>query len=174
MKAKSVRYLIALAVIVFVTIPSPVALGKPQTVFVVLANRNATHNFSRGDFVRILRGDVRFWVNRKPIRIILPPRTSADAFGSVLKLLLKLSLADYQQMWEGRRFRGEATILPVVAPDERSAARAVVTDASFLAIIDFERLADIPTAVRGSLQVVTIDGRGPDEDGYLLTAAAAD
>ena len=54
------------------------------------------------------------------------------------------------------------------------AFRAVITDPSFLAIVEAERLSAIPPAMRSSIQILTIDGKGPDSEGYVLAVEVAD
>ena len=138
--------------------------------FAVLVNPKAVQNLSRADLVRVLKGDMRFWSNHQAIRIILPPRASESDFERVLRPLVSLDVASFQRMWEMRRAHGETTTIPIVAPDEQMAIRAVVTDSSFLAIIDADKVSAIPPAMKTSIQVLTVDNRMPDADGYALAA----
>ena len=171
MNRKRIRLLLLLGTLtLFVTH----SFAANRISFTVLVNPKATQNLSRVEFVRVLRGDMRFWSNGRPIRIILPPRSSDGPFERVLRKLLNVDLRGYQQSWDARRFRGETTVLPMVAPDEQMTIRAVITDPSFLAIIESDHLANIPPAMRSALQVMTIDGRGPEAEGYVLATQSAD
>ncbi len=160
------RFLAGLAVLMIAS-AFTADVHAATTAAVIVKSDFQVSGISRADLIRILVGDSRFWSNRVPIRIVIPPRSS-PVLQALYKDLLKTTALEFERQWESRRFRGDATAVPTVSFETPLAVRLVVSQPGFLAIVGADDLEGLPPKLREAVKVVPIDGKLPGSADYAL------
>lgn len=134
---------------------------KASDDIVVIVNANNGYNkLSSEDLRKILLGERMFWIGNFRVALVLRQQGVRER-GQVLEVLLKMSNADSERLWQAKMFRGETSSLPLAVP-----SNGMVT----------EYVADTPGAIsfvagknlRPDLRVLKIDGKFSGEPGYLI------
>lgn len=160
------RFLAALAVLAIV-MAFTADVRAATTAAVIVKGDFQVSGISRADLIRILVGDSRFWSNRVPIRIVIPPRSS-PVLQALYTNLLKTTALEFERQWESRRFRGETAAVPAVSFETPLAIRLVVSQPGFLAVVGSDDLEALPPKLREAVKVVPIDGKLPGSADYAL------
>lgn len=129
---------------------------------VVVSNQNPVNSISSAELRRMFMGETRFWNNStKNVVTVIMRAPGAPDRDVVLKVLFRMSEAEYRKYWIGRVNSGEASS----APAEVFASGALqVLIREIPGAIGVVRTSD----VRPAMKVLKIDGHLPGEPAYTL------
>jgi ABC-type phosphate transport system substrate-binding protein len=138
---------------------APTVKASNDIAVVVNAN-NGFNKLSLEDLRKILLGERTFWIGNVRVALVLRQQGVRER-DQVLEVLLKMTNADFEKIWQAKMFRGEASAVPLAVP-----SNGMVN----------EYVADVPGAIsfvvgknlRSDLKVLKIDGKLPGEPGYLI------
>ena len=109
---------------------------------------------------RLLLGDQQFWNSNLRVTLLLraPAARERDV---VLKVIYRMSEAEFRQYWISKMFRAEAASGPKVVYSNEMATELVSALPGSVAFVD---AAQVPKG----LKVLKIDGKLPGQPGYPL------
>jgi ABC-type phosphate transport system substrate-binding protein len=135
------------------------AVGQSGALAVIVHQGTPVDALSLNQLRRLFLGDQQFWGDQTRVALLMPP-TGAPARAAALRAVYQMSEAAYRQYWVAKIFRAEVTSGPRVATPEQ-ARRVVAATRGAVAIVP-------AGAVDGSVKVLRIGGRLPEESGYPL------
>jgi ABC-type phosphate transport system substrate-binding protein len=138
---------------------APTVKASNDIAVVVNAN-NAYDRLSPEDLRKILLGERRFWRGNVQVALILRQQGVRER-DQVLEVLLKMSNADFEKLWQAKMFRGEASSLPLAVPSNGMVSEYVADTPGAISFVVGKNL-------RPDLKVLKIDGKLPGEPGYLI------
>jgi len=137
--------------------PRPVV--TPVLAVVVSRSQTLT-SMSLSDLRRVYLGLITRWPDGgRIVPVVLPPNTIEERL--FLKRVLQMADIDYAQHWIGQIFRGRVAGPPYTAASSPAARAFVAAHRDAIAFID---AADVD----GSVRVLAIRGKGPEESDDLL------
>jgi hypothetical protein len=154
--------LVALAVVsvplLLVAPHAEAALATPLAVVVHPAV--PVSNVSLTELRDLVLGNQRFWKTGLRVELVVRAVPSPERDGFVVRLS-GMSEIQFQQYWIGQVFRGRATSAPRAVPDPATAVALVAALPGALSLVE-------TTGVGGSVRMLTVDGRRPDDPTYAL------
>lgn len=142
-----------------VVVPRPAAAG--DVVFVVHPS-NPQSDIAASDLVQILLMEQQHWDAGGRIYLVLQESDTPEK-GLVLKKLYRMKDEALKLHYLEKLYRGEIAAFPRIAHSNAAVKKIVAQAANALAFID-------AAAVDPTVKVLKIDGKGPGEVGYLLSA----
>jgi ABC-type phosphate transport system substrate-binding protein len=132
-------------------------------IAIVVPKSNTVAGLTSTELRKILLGEETQWPNREKITILLlPPGTTERK--TVLQILLQMSDDDFVRHWISEVFQGQAATGPKTAATPASMVRLVSGLSSAIGVVAVD---DLPVGDSG-LRVLSIDGKTPGENGYVL------
>ena len=139
-------------------LPSPLAAGAD--IAVVVRPDAPVDDLTLSQTRRLLLGEQQFWNSNLRVTLLLraPAARERDV---VLRVIYRMSEAEFRQYWISKMFRAEATSGPKVVYSNEMATELVSALPGSVAFLD-------ATQVPKGLKVIKIDGKLPGQPGYPL------
>jgi len=141
---------------------SPVAqtLQAPERYAVVVHPSTPASEVTLAQLRRIFRGEQQYWSGRERVVLFVQaPGTSERA--AILRRVYDMDEGEFKRYWIGKTFRDEVTSGPKIVSTSALARRLAATVPGGVAVIPAE-------AVDGSVRVLRVEGRLPDDAAYPL------
>lgn len=130
---------------------------------VVVPRSNPTDGLSMAQLRKLVLGDVHTWPDKNKVTLI-----STEADGAVFKCLLseavRMTVPEYHKYLLNAEFRGDESLRIGVVNSSANAVRSVAASAGSFAVVEASSL----TALKGTIKVLSINGKQPGESGYPL------
>lgn len=129
---------------------------------VVVHAGNPKADLSSGELLSYFKLDQQWWPkpNRKPATLVLRGSRSAET-RALLESVYKMSAAELRKYWVGKVFRGEIRRKPAIVAKTKDVLARIAKDKGAFSIVRADE-------VTGNVRQLTIDGKGPGDEGYLL------
>ena len=140
---------------------------KPAELAVIVNLKNPTTELSLGALRSYFKLDRQYWPGRKPCKPFLRPNRSTET-RILLEDVYRMTATELRRYWIGKRFRGEITSLPPIAPTAENAVAAVMKEEGAISVV---LASEVP---KEGVRVLRIDGKKPGEPGYPLVLGGDD
>jgi ABC-type phosphate transport system substrate-binding protein len=139
-------------------LPSTLAAGAD--IAVVVRPDAPVDDLTLSQTRRLLLGEQQFWSSNLRVTLLLraPAARERDV---VLRVIYRMSEAEFRQYWISKMFRAEAASGPKVVYSNEMATELVSALPGSVAFVD-------ATQVPKGLKVLKIDGKVPGQPGYPL------
>lgn len=144
---------------------SSAALGRAETVAIIVNQSSSVHDLSLRDLEKVLRVEKQFWDDGKKVYLVMQESGSSEK-EIIREKLLRMSEADLKKLLLAKLFRGEITALPKTLSSRASVVKFVASIPNAIGYVDV-------SAADASVRVLKIDGKAPGEPGYQLTSSSA-
>ena len=142
------------------TVPAVAQEGDELAVAIVVHEGTDVNELTMNQLRRIFLAEQQFWSDKSRITLLVrAPISYERAF--VLDRIYRMTEAQFRQYWIAKMFRAEIPSGPKIV-FSNDMARELVT--AIPGSITFMRASDVDDTV----QLVRIDGKLPNEDGYPL------
>jgi hypothetical protein len=154
---------IAVTLALALAAPSSAPSGEVLLVerFAVIVHPStAVHDVTLSQLRRIFLGEQQFWPGGdRVVLFVHEPGTAPRAV--VLKELYRMNEGEFRRYWIAKTFRDDISTGPKIVSSSALAKRLTATIPGAIAVIPAE---DIDASVK----VLTVESRGPRDDGYVL------
>lgn len=132
---------------------------------VVVHADNPMADLSSGELLSYFKMEKKWWPkpNRKRATLVLRGSRS-DETRVLLESVYKMSASELRKYWVGKVFRGEITRKPSVVTKTKDLLARIAKDRGAFSIVRADE-------VTGKVRQLTIDGKRPGDEGYLLDPA---
>ena len=156
--AASFATIISLILLSLSFLPSTLAAGAD--IAVVVRPDAPVDDLTLSQTRRLLLGEQQFWSSNLRVTLLLraPAARERDV---VLRVIYRMSEAEFRQYWISKMFRAEAATGPKVVYSNEMATELVSALPGSVAFVD-------ATQVPKGLKVLKIDGKLPGQPGYPL------
>jgi hypothetical protein len=146
-------------ILLFLT-PFPPTFAAGPDIAVVVRPDAPVEDLTLSQTRRLLLGDQQFWNSNLRVTLLLraPAARERDV---VLRVIYRMSEAEFRQYWISKMFRAEAASGPKVVYSNEMATELVSALPGSVAFVD-------ATQVPKGLKVIKIDGKLPGQPGYPL------
>ncbi len=155
-----VHRLAALALLAIVLLRAPAPCATPPDIAVVVRPDTPADDVSLPELRRLLLGERQFWNSNLRVTLLMRAPAARER-EVVLRIVYRMSEAEFRQYWISKVFRAEAASGPKIVYSNEMAAELVSAIPGSLAFIDASQTPR-------DLRVLKIDGRLPGEKGYPL------
>lgn len=132
------------------------------SLVVVVHVDNPNTDLSSGELLSYFKMEQQWWPKPYKRRATLVLRgTLSDETRALLETVYKMSATELRKYWVGKVFRGEIPRKPAVVAKTKDVLARIAKDAGAFSIV---RAEEVTKGVRQ----VTIDGKRPGDEGYLL------
>lgn len=155
-----VECLAGLLLLALVVVAPPVGSAAGGDIAVVVRQDNPTDDLSLAEIRRLLLGERQFWNSNQRVTLLIraPAARERDV---VLRIIYRMSEAEFRQYWISKLFRAEASSGPKIVYSNEMASELVAAIPGSIAFVD-------ATQVPKQLKVLKIDGKLPGDKGYPL------
>jgi len=160
---------------IWIAVTCALALGAPSHVpsvamlpaerFAVIVHPSiAVSDVTLSQLRRIFLGEQQFWPGGdRVVLFVHEPGTTPRAV--VLKELYRMNEGEFRRYWIAKTFRDDISTGPKIVSSSALAKRLTATIPGAIAVIPADD-------VDSSVKVLTVESRGPRDDGYALTSAS--
>ena len=154
------RICLALFLFLFSLSSLPFTLAAGGDIAVVVRADAPVEDLTLSQTRKLLRGEQQFWNSNLRVTLLLraPAARERDV---VLKVIYRMSEAEFRQFWISKMFRAEATSGPKVVYSNEMATELVNALPGSVAFLDASQ-------VPKGLKVLKIDGKLPGQADYPL------
>ncbi len=129
---------------------------------VVVHADNPKTNLSSGELLAYFKMERKWWPKPNKKRATLVLRGSrSDETRALLETVYKMSAKELRKYWVGKVFRGEIPRRPAVVTKTKDVLARIARDTGAFSIVRAEEVAK-------GVRQLTIDGKRPGDEGYLL------
>ncbi len=133
--------------------------AQGEDMAVVVNKQNPVTGVSSTELQRMFMGEMKFWSKSNNAVTVIMRAPGAAERDVVLKVVFRMSEAEYRKYWIGRVNRGDASSAPAEV-FASGALQGLVRDIP--GAIGVVKTSD----VRSAMKVLKVDGRLPGEPGY--------
>lgn len=134
--------------------------GKQSAIAIVVHKDTGVENLSLEELRNIFMANQQFWPDRtRIILLIRAPKSEERDF--VLNRIYQMDEAQFQQYWIAKMFRAEVPRGPKIVFSTDMTLELVLAIPGSISFISANEVTD-------DIQVVRIDGKLPNEEGYPL------
>jgi hypothetical protein len=164
---RPLRLLTAMCLVVFgLAVDHPAPLGAQQTttvtsdVAVVVHPDLPVDGLTLGDLRRLVLGDREFWPGSVRVTLLLraPVAHERDV---ILRSVCQMTEAQFRQHWIAKVFRADTAVAPKIVYSSEMSVDMVARIPGGITFVDASQ-------VGRNVKVLKIDGRAPNEKGYVL------
>lgn len=135
--------------------------AQSEDMAVVVNKQNPVTSITSAELRKILMGETKFWAKTNNVVTVVMRAPGAPERDLALKVMFRMSEADYRKYWIGRVNSGDATSAPAEV-FANGALQGLVSEIP--GAIGLVKTSDVRSAVK----VLKIDGHLPGESGYNL------
>ena len=140
------------------------ANSKPTVEFAVIASPEvAVSNLTIADLRKLFLGDKQFWTPKLRVVLLIRAPVARERV-VVLWNICKMTEAQFGQYWIGKTMRAECTSSPMQFTSNQQAVNLVSNTPGSIAIVNASQ-------VPSGMKVLSVDGKLPNQPGYLLQIA---
>ena len=152
------RFLIAVAALA--AMPLGRGAAAENDIAVVVRPDTPADDLSFGEIRKLLLGERQFWAGNLRVTLLIraPAARERDV---VLRIIYRMTEAQFRQFWISKVFRAEASSGPKIVYTNEMATELVAAIPGSVAFVD---AAQVPKG----LKILKIDGKLPGEKGYPL------
>lgn len=154
----------AIAVGTLVFALAPVLAARDNSIAVIVNPRNSIESISLAELRNIFLGAQQFWKDGTPVVPIMRA-PSAKERDVLLRRILHMSDAHYQQHWRKRRIAHKAGHEPIVVVSNGMQMQTVSLESGGIALVGASDLHD-------GVKVLKVGGRRPGSAAYPLKTSA--
>ena len=138
---------------------------QPIAMAVIVHPKNPLRDVTAHELKGYLRLDRQFWPGRKRVQLYLPPSDS-PAKRAMNDKIYGMDESKLRKYWVSKVFAGEIPASPQVVKNPEAAGRLVSASEGAVSVVPAD---EVPPGVR----VLTIDSKGPGDEGYLFVGEPA-
>ena len=156
----------AITIALTLAAPGSAPLGElPAERFAVIVHPStAVQDVTLSQLRRIFLGEQQFWPGGdRVVLFVHEPGTTPRAI--VLKELYRMNEGEFRRYWIAKTFRDDVSTGPKIVSSNTLAKRLTATIPGAIAVIPADD-------VDASVKVLTVESRGPRDEGYALTSLA--
>lgn len=136
-------------------------LAYAGNIVIVVHKDNPIDDISFRDLVKIFKQDRQYWKDGRKIYLIMQEMGSPEK-EIVLKKIYKMNNNELKKFWLTKMYREEISSFPKTLSSNEAVKLFVSQAPSAVGFMDSDSLDE-------SIKILKIDGKLPEDDGYILT-----